>query len=77
MKRGHTPETRARISAARKAALADPEVHARISAACKAAWEARRPWLAAMTPEQRADYDLLRRNGCSEDEALAAMGMTR
>lgn len=54
-----------------------PEVRARISAASKAAWETRRPWLAAVTPEQRADYDLLRRNGCSEDEALAAMGMTR
>jgi len=31
--------------------------------------------IASMTPEQRADYDALRRNGYRKAEALAALGL--
>ena len=33
------------------------------------------PHIAPMTPEQRADYDTLRRNGYRKAEALAALGI--
>ena len=33
------------------------------------------PHIALMTPEQRADYDTLRRNGYRKAEALAALGL--
>ena len=33
------------------------------------------PHIALMTPEQRADYDTLRRNGYRKAEALAALGI--
>lgn len=67
----HSPEVRAKMSAAAKAALADPEVRAKMSAA-------RNPERAALTPEQRADYDTLRRKGgYSRDEALAIVRAKR
>ena len=33
------------------------------------------PHIAGMTPDQRADYDTLRRNGYRKAEALAALGL--
>jgi len=69
------PEVRARMSEARKKAWADPEVRARMSEASKKAWaDPEKNPLAGLSVAERADYDLLKRNGYSRDEALAAIG---
>ena len=58
---GGLPDKRAERSAERMRRLhADGRVH---------------PHIALMTPEQRADYDTLRRNGYRKAEALAALGL--
>lgn len=46
-------ETRAKMSAARKAALADPAVRAKMSAATKAAWAQKHE--ASLVPKQRRE----------------------
>lgn len=78
-----TADTRAKMSAARKAAWADPEVRAKMSAASKAALadpEVRakmHPHLAALTPQERADYDTLKKAGYRKAEALALVTRNR
>ena len=58
---GGLPDKRAERSAERmRRRHADGRVH---------------PHIAPMTPEQRADYDTLRRNGYRKAEALAALGI--
>ena len=73
MKRGsrHTPETRARMAAAKRGRTHTPETRARIAAAKRAASP-----LAHLSPAQRVDYDVLReKGGMSRAEALAMLGL--
>ena len=51
--RKHSDATRAKMSAARKAALADPAVRAKMSAASKAAWAEK--YEQDMRPKQRRE----------------------
>ena len=75
---GGLPDKRAERSAERmRRRHADPEF-----AAAHAERMRRRhadgrvhPHIAGMTPDQRADYDTLRRNGYRKAEALAALGI--
>ena len=74
--RKHDPDVRARMSEARKKALADPDVRARISEARKKAWaDPEKNPLAALTETERADYDCVKRAmRYTRAEALRAIG---
>jgi tripartite-type tricarboxylate transporter receptor subunit TctC len=72
-----SPEVRAKISAARKKALADPEVRAKMSAARKKAWADKWPDLARLTADELQIYKTLRRKECGHAEALAEIHRMR
>jgi len=66
------PEVKARHAEA----LARPEVKAKMAAAARARWaDPRFNRLAALTPEEREDYDIMKRvGGQRPDDALRAIG---